>query len=387
MKHRLERFPNKPGKRASAKAEEDLGPVDNDLQALLAEGMSAAEPGAQTDQDVLRTIGHSINAYRREPKETGTGAASINPLRGAKYMSAANPQKAKEIRRDRAGNLKVSASGLWYFDESPGQLVLPSFQGYPRELRSLVLHSLVDATAQSKAEATGVINSSLYCSRQYVLNTLGDGNCLSNACSLGVWGVNDRDQQLRRAIKDTMTSSGAGSSIQQRFNQQLANQGLGSQDWEKEWSMEVAVCSNTSRYLSDVHGFVLANVLRRPIIIYGNEQAMLAGMAGIYLPLLWDPSQCSAIPISVLYNANHFSLLCVIEGESPSGDFHLLQLTAAGGLPPPLRFGLPGEDPEQLAARYMVVLEMPDGAKAAVFQGRAQDNALVGLMTAVLQRQ
>jgi hypothetical protein len=35
------------------------------------------------------------------------------------------------------------------------------------------------------------------CTSQLVLTTLGDGNCLSHACSLGIWGIHDRDSRLR----------------------------------------------------------------------------------------------------------------------------------------------------------------------------------------------
>lgn len=64
-----------------------------------------------------------------------------------------------------------------------------------------VLHSVVSGRLQSAAESRGAINTSPACSRQYVLHTMGDGNCLSHACSLGVWGVHDRDKQLRHAIQ------------------------------------------------------------------------------------------------------------------------------------------------------------------------------------------
>lgn len=43
----------------------------------------------------------------------------------------------------------------------------------------------------------GVINAVPGCTPQLVLTTLGDGNCLSHACSLGVWGIHDRDSRLR----------------------------------------------------------------------------------------------------------------------------------------------------------------------------------------------
>lgn len=48
------------------------------------------------------------------------------------------------------------------------------------------------------------------------------------------------------------------------------------------------VLSAACRFLADIHCFTLANVLRHPIIIYGDKMAAMSGLAGIYLPLLWD---------------------------------------------------------------------------------------------------
>lgn len=45
----------------------------------------------------------------------------------------------------------------------------------------------------------GVINGVPGCTPQLVLTTMGDGNCLSHSCSLGVWGIHDRDGRLRWA--------------------------------------------------------------------------------------------------------------------------------------------------------------------------------------------
>lgn len=266
--------------------------------------------------------------------------------------------------------------------------MLPNLRPYPSEMRAMVLHSLVCAPLQSRAEAGDIINSSPHCSRQYVLNTIGDGNCLSHACSLGVWGVHDRDKQLRRAIQGTMTGDGpAGRSIKERFERQLSDQGSPSDQWAYEWQLELDAFNDDRRYLGDVHCFALANVLRRPVIIYGDGMALMGGLCGIYLPLLWPPPQCSSAPITVLYHESHFSLLCVLEGESPSGELPLVQLSSAGGQPLPVRFTLPHEDATAMLHTFMAVQEGPDGVPAAIFKGRAADNTLVRLLAAVLRRQ
>ena len=50
---------------------------------------------------------------------------------------------------------------------------------------------------------------------------------------------------------------------------------------------------------ADVHCFTLANVLRRPLLLYGDGQAAAAGLSGVYLPSLWpEPqAQCSRQPL------------------------------------------------------------------------------------------
>lgn len=43
----------------------------------------------------------------------------------------------------------------------------------------------------------GIVNAVPGCTPLLVLSTLGDGNCLSHAGSLGQFGVHDRDGRLR----------------------------------------------------------------------------------------------------------------------------------------------------------------------------------------------
>ena len=47
--------------------------------------------------------------------------------------------------------------------------------------------------------------------------------------------------------------------------------------------------------LADVHCFCLANVLRRPLIIYGDAQAAAAALSGVYLPSLWPAPQAQCL--------------------------------------------------------------------------------------------
>lgn len=99
------------------------------------------------------------------------------------------------------------------------------------------------------------------------------------------------------------------------------------QDWETEWHQVLEAASDIEKpsapnqtaydYLEDIHVFVLANVIRRPIIILGHsmvhsptgEAVAENNFPGIYLPLLWHPSVCVKSPIVLGYSNSHFSPL------------------------------------------------------------------------------
>ncbi|KAL4430573.1 hypothetical protein ABPG77_005813 [Micractinium sp. CCAP 211/92] len=228
-------------------------------------------------------------------------------------------------------------------------LVLPSMAGYPPAVREMMLGQLQNDHLQSEAEAEGVINSVPGCTPQLVLSTLGDGNCLSHSCSLGMFGVHDKDGSLRGTIHATMAHPVAGRRIRARFERQLAASGIPLEAWPAEWERELSSLRTGSAYLSDVHAYVLANVLRRPLLVYGDRQAAEAALAGIYLPSLWPRprEQCCRQPLAILYGWSHFSLLATVQGEGPASP-PLLPLCTRDG-PLQLRF-LSAEEEAQLAA-------------------------------------
>lgn len=116
-----------------------------------------------------------------------------------------------------------------------------------------------------------------------------------------------------------------------------------------------------------MHCFVLANVLRRPVLIYSDETGSLAGLSGIYLPSLWpNPrEQCSRQPLSVLFGWSHFSLLLTIQGEGPASPPLLPLATRAGPLLP--RF---------LSAAEQALLEHAAGSTAGSTSGSGSSQAI-----------
>ena len=103
---------------------------------------------------------------------------------------------------------------------------------------------------------------------------------------------------------------------------------LDDEQLQQDWSAIVALADQKGKSLEQTHVFTLAHILRRPIIVYGvkmvknfrGENLGLANFEGVYLPLLWESSFCSKMPIALGYTRGHFSALVSIIGSLESQD-------------------------------------------------------------------
>merc|ERR1712224_404292 len=105
--------------------------------------------------------------------------------------------------------------------------------------------------------------------------------------------------------------------------------------------------------LDGAHIFGLANVLRRPLVCHapvehegGEVRHVLSvpfRMSGIYLPLMWGPSECSSDPLVLAYTMGHFTGLCPVR---PTGDrgWVGIPLYDAEGLPLPVPYAALADD-------------------------------------------
>lgn len=88
----------------------------------------------------------------------------------------------------------------------------------------------------------------------------------------------------------------------------------------------MALADQKGKSLEQTHVFALAHILRRPIIVYGvkivknfrGENLGFANFEGVYLPLLWESSFCSKMPLALGYTRGHFSALVSIIGSQDS---------------------------------------------------------------------
>ncbi|KAH3760629.1 Rho GTPase-activating protein 22 [Pelomyxa schiedti] len=184
---------------------------------------------------------------------------------------------------------------------------------------------------------------------QYVIyRTLGDGNCLCHAASLALWRVVDSTHILRNSLQVLAKHPVYQKELSERYASEQILQANGVEiaaaEIERTRMFDTECISDPRHYLGDYHIFLLANVLRRPIIIYSKKSFW--GLAGLYLPLLYPPNECIKTPLPILYTYMHFSLVAMTQMKSdttPSGGtLTSLPLHCAHELLP-LRFLSPAE--------------------------------------------
>lgn len=187
----------------------------------------------------------------------------------------------------------------------------------------------VDEYIEKFLEGKGVLNwcKSDLCPNLRPLLTTGDGNCLLHAVSLCLYGHEDFPPILRQNLSDYFQEPEA-SEIQRRWKYQRIIENheskiapLSNEYWENEWDniYKMAKCTKVMQQLENIHIFVLAHYIRRPIIVIadkmlysvidGSELAEI-GMAGIYLPLGLEVDFCDRNPVVIAYHASHFSAAC-----------------------------------------------------------------------------
>jgi hypothetical protein len=314
-------------------------------------------------------------------------------------LSDVNPEMAVEMRLALAEDCRVE-DGIVFLEKISGPhytLMLPKEaieEGTtPAEVLSHIVDKHVEDALANVIEGVG--EGTEGASRLFPLQTRPDGhNCLLNAASLGLWGVQDRDLLLRCAVCDTMNHPSSGGRIRQRWEAESMHAAR-QEGWEqtqegldKEWKEELNRIKAPDVSLSPVHVFALAQVLRRPIVVYappfvkGSEGDDLQPdiTAGIFLPLLWDPSDCHKVPLAMTFTfspgntCGHFSALVGVASNRGQGT--KLSLTR-DGIALPVKFlndSAPGEvlDDGDRAALLDMYLDFVDASGRARRASRAR---------------
>ncbi|XP_048413758.1 tumor necrosis factor alpha-induced protein 3-like [Stegostoma tigrinum] len=264
-------------------------------------------------------------------------------------------------------------------------LQLYSTKGYQRRFRRSLEQALFDEEVCQTLQEARVLNWSREVRRQFPLKVPGEGNSLLHSVSLYMWGVQDTDLVLQKIFHEALvkthdTNFKLRLQTEYRKDQRFFDPDLlhHQKIWDQEWQ-NVIESSNPATPAShsfaniyqDVHIFVLANIIRRPIVVIGKSEGrsksisetMMPSPAGIYLPLHWPPHRCYASPILLGYARQYFTPLISVNDVGPEiNAFPLVIPSENVSVELPIRFLLDAEkcDRKQLLRRYLIGVPVPD---------------------------
>ncbi|KAJ0069632.1 hypothetical protein NL108_011549, partial [Boleophthalmus pectinirostris] len=263
---------------------------------------------------------------------------------------------------------------------------LPDLSVYSEDFRSFIERDLIEqSTMMALEQAAGRLNwwstMCTSCKKLLPLATTGDGNCLLHAASLGMWGFHDRDLMLRKSLYTMMKSGAERDALKRRWRWQQTQQNKESglvyteEEWEREWNELLKLASSEPRThlskngntsggvdnsedpvyesLEEFHVFVLAHVLRRPIVVVADTMLRDSGgeafapipFGGLYLPLEVPPSRCHCSPLVLAYDQAHFSALVSMEQRDQQREQAVIPLTDSEHKLLALHFAVdPGKD-------------------------------------------
>ncbi|XP_067878726.1 OTU domain-containing protein 7B isoform X2 [Heterodontus francisci] len=274
---------------------------------------------------------------------------------------------------------------------------LPDLTVYREDFRNFIERDLIEQSMLVALEQAGRlnwwVNVDASCQRLLPLATTGDGNCLLHAASLGMWGFHDRDLMLRKALYSMMEKGAEKEALKRRWRWQQTQQNKESglvyteDEWQKEWNELIKLASSEPRIhygtngsgcggrlaastfpalnsvdsseepvyesLEEFHVFVLAHVLRRPIVVVADTMLRDSGgeafapipFGGIYLPLEVPANKCHRSPLVLAYDQAHFSALVSMEQRESSKEQAVIPLTDSEHKLLPVHFAVdPGKD-------------------------------------------
>ncbi|KAM9383483.1 tumor necrosis factor alpha-induced protein 3 isoform 1-T1 [Phaethornis superciliosus] len=305
----------------------------------------------------------------------------------ALYQS--NMLKAMKIRERTPEDLVRPPTGIIHHFRTMHRYTIEMFRmgQFCPQFRETLQKALTDQSAQTSLERQRKLNWCMEVRRLVPLKTNGDGNCLMHAASQYMWGIEDIDLVLRKTLFSALRENDTRN-FKLRWqreavkSQEFIETGLhyDTRNWEEEWeyliemtSPETSGARNRLPYnaLEEIHIFILANILRRPVIVLADKvvRSLESGssfaplnVGGIYLPLLWPAEECYRYPIVLGYDNMHFTPLVTLKDSGP--EIRAVPLvTSEQGRFENLRvhFLTDAEEreKEQLLKDYLIVIEIP----------------------------
>ncbi|KAL4640955.1 ubiquitin thioesterase ZRANB1-like isoform X1 [Arapaima gigas] len=244
----------------------------------------------------------------------------------------------EQIRREVAASLHQRKGDFaCYFLTDLVTFTLPAdIEDLPPAVQEKLFDEVLDRDVQKELEEESpIINWSLELgtrldSRLYALWNRTAGDCLLDSVLQATWGIYDKDSVLRKTLHDSLHDCSHWFYTRWKEWESCYSQTFGlhfslrEEQWQEDWASILSLASQPGASLEQTHIFVLAHILRRPIIVYGvkyyksfrGEALGYTRFQGVYLPLLWEQSFCWKSPIALGYTRGHFSALVAMENDS-----------------------------------------------------------------------
>eukprot|EP00667_Euglena_gracilis_P006392 EG_transcript_6448 len=267
-------------------------------------------------------------------------------------IASLNAALADDLRALVAQSMRTRAEdGLCHLDQLAAQTTLR----IPGEVVTsasppALLNEFVDQdVVQDLAEANAILNWHPALAKVIPIRTTADHNCLCHGVSIALWGIQDEGLLLRQAVHGALLAARPAAWFQARWRAMIVAHDVESfgteierseEEWEKEWQMELALAADPGSSLTEIHVYVLANVIRRPIVVYarstvkdffGQDMAPCY-FGGVYLPDLWRPCDAFRDPVLLAYHEAHFTALVPMEAKDRSALYAPLVTPSAEGL-------------------------------------------------------
>uniref|UniRef100_A0A8C9V135 ubiquitinyl hydrolase 1 n=2 Tax=Scleropages formosus TaxID=113540 RepID=A0A8C9V135_SCLFO len=324
------------------------GVVEGDLSAVEAYKSSGGDIARQLTADEVRllnrpsafddgfTLVHLAIRFQRQDMlailltEVSQQAAKCIP-------AMVCPELTEQIRREVAASLHQRKGDFaCYFLTDLVTFTLPAdIEDLPPSVQEKLFDEVLDRDVQKELEEESpIINWSLELgtrldSRLYALWNRTAGDCLLDSVLQATWGIYDKDSVLRKTLHDSLHDCSHWFYTRWKEWESWYSQSFGlhfslrEEQWQEDWAFILSLASQPGASLEQTHIFVLAHILRRPIIVYGvkyyksfrGETLGYTRFQGVYLPLLWEQSFCWKSPIALGYTRGHFSALVAMEND------------------------------------------------------------------------
>uniref|UniRef100_A0AAX7SEL4 ubiquitinyl hydrolase 1 n=1 Tax=Astatotilapia calliptera TaxID=8154 RepID=A0AAX7SEL4_ASTCA len=325
-----------------------VGVVEGDLAAVEAYKTSGGDIARQLTSDEVRllnrpsafddgfTLVHLAIRFQRQDMlavlltEVSQQAAKCIP-------AMVCPELTEQIRREVAASLHQRKGDFTcYFLTDLVTFTLPAdIEDLPPAVQEKLFDEVLDRDVQKELEEESpIINWSLELgtrldSRLYALWNRTAGDCLLDSVLQATWGIYDKDSVLRKTLHDSLHDCSHWFYTRWKEWESWYSQSFGlhfslrEEQWQEDWAFILSLASQPGSSLEQTHIFVLAHILRRPIIVYGvkyyksfrGETLGYTRFQGVYLPLLWEQSFCWKSPIALGYTRGHFSALVAMEND------------------------------------------------------------------------